>query len=279
MDYLPTFLNIIATLVGYMGCYIKQKTLRSIFIIFISLTFLFSIFYVLFTSPSWISLISLAASSFQVFNLTRAINLRYQINTSKRILINGLSISALTSVFFIFNEAVAYVDSYLMFSLTVFMIGLSGIIMIFKNTSKVTHVQKISDSDLPTVSVLIPARNEDSQLTDCIESVIESDYPKLEILVLDDCSQDNSSEIIKSFAQKGVRFIQGEMPKENWLAKNQAYETLALSASGDWYFFMGVDVRLSKKTLRTLMNEVIDKKLLMAGILPSYKNPNFIGIF
>ena len=51
---------------------------------------------------------------------------------------------------------------------------------------------------------------------------IASDYPKLEIIVLDDCSQDRTAEIIRNFAHDGVRFIQSEDNKDNWLDKNKA---------------------------------------------------------
>ena len=48
----------------------------------------------------------------------------------------------------------------------------------------------IADRDLPTVTVAIPARNETKDLDDCLQSLLASNYPKLEIVVLDDCSQD-----------------------------------------------------------------------------------------
>ena len=86
----------------------------------------------------------------------------------------------------------------------------------------------LSDRELPTVSVLIPARNEDTDLVEALKCVVANDYPKLEILVLDDCSATaRIPEIVKDFAHDGVRFVQGDIPKENWLPKNQAYETLA----------------------------------------------------
>lgn len=125
-----------------------------------------------------------------------------------------------------------------------------------------------ADADLPTVSVCIPARNETDDLPACLEAVLANDYPKLEVLVLDDCSQDKTSEIIKGFAQKGVRFIRGEAPKTDWLAKNQAYEALAEAASGRLLLFMGVDVRLDKKAIRKLVGTLVARKKTMLSVLP-----------
>lgn len=217
----------------------------------------------------------------QIFNLARAGLLRYQKHTSKRVLSSGLMLAAVSGIFSVVSVYLQNyeISSVYLSSITVFVMGLIGLYMLNKNVDKLHTKYPLTDEELPTVSVLIPARNEDVQLTDCIESVLASDYPKLEVIVLDDCSQDSSSDIIKSFAQKGVRFVQGETPKENWLAKNQAYKTLSESASGDWYLFMGVDVRLSKKTISKLMTEVMSTEAQMACIMPKYQSPDIQGIF
>jgi hypothetical protein len=138
-----------------------------------------------------------------------------------------------------------------------------------KRTVWPSKIAPMSDADLPTVSVAIPARNETEDLEDCLRSLIASDYPKLEILVLDDCSQlKKTSEIIRGFAHDGVRFIQGEEPSDTWLPKNQAYARLADEASGEYILFCGVDVRFGPETLRQLMAHMKAKKKEMVSILP-----------
>ncbi|HVI68947.1 MAG TPA: glycosyltransferase [Magnetospirillaceae bacterium] len=122
--------------------------------------------------------------------------------------------------------------------------------------------------DLPTVSVCVPARNEDHALTDCLASVLASDYPKLEVLVLDDCSQDKTSQIIRSFAHDGVRFIQGELPADGWLGKNQARQTLAEHASGDFLLFLDVDTRVSPDSISQLIDFTLDSNIRMVSVLP-----------
>lgn len=124
------------------------------------------------------------------------------------------------------------------------------------------------DSELPTVSVCIPARNETEDLPKCLTSILDSNYPKLEVLVLDDCSQDKTSEIIRGFAHKGVRFIQGEPPNKGWLAKNQAYAQLVEAASGDVLLFCGVDVRLGKKAIWSMVDSMTSRRKKMISVLP-----------
>jgi chlorobactene glucosyltransferase len=134
----------------------------------------------------------------------------------------------------------------------------------------------MSDSELPSISILIPARNEDTNLEEVLRSVVASDYPKMEVIVLDDCSTSSRiPEIVKEFAHDGVRFIQGSETKDNWLAKNQAYNTLVENASGDYVVFMGVDVRLGVTSLRALTNYLVSNKLSMVSVMPTRFNPTF----
>ena len=86
-------------------------------------------------------------------------------------------------------------------------------------TSEMGH-----DIDLPSVTVCIPARNEQHALTDCLQRVLSSTYQKLEIIVLDDVSGDDTSALIKSFASEGVRFVRGSQLAEGWLGKNHALQ-------------------------------------------------------
>lgn len=120
----------------------------------------------------------------------------------------------------------------------------------------------------PTVSICIPARNEDDALIECIDTALQTDYPKLEILVLDDCSQDKTAQIIKSYAHAGVRFVQGALPADGWLGKNQAMQTLAEHANGEWILFMGVDTHLGEKSVSKLMTQAISTNVEMISVLP-----------
>lgn len=124
-------------------------------------------------------------------------------------------------------------------------------------------------SDLPTLTVAIPARNETDDLQECLHSLIASDYPKLEIIVLDDCSQlRRTPEIIREFAQEGVRFIPGDLPLDTWLPKNQAYDRLAKAASGQYILFCGVDMRFEPHSLRQMLTTMLRRNKQMLCVLP-----------
>ena len=129
-----------------------------------------------------------------------------------------------------------------------------------------------TDAQLPSITVAIPARNETEDLQQCLQSLVASDYPKLEIIVLDDCSQNKRTpEIIRGFAHDGVRFIQGEVPSEAWLPKNQTYDRLAQEASGTYILFCGVDIRFAPGSLRSIMSTMLERQKQMLCVLPERK--------
>ncbi len=108
----------------------------------------------------------------------------------------------------------------------------------------------------PTVSVCIPARNEMYALSTCLDRVLASDYPKLEVLVLDDESEDDTSLLIKSYAHAGVRFIAGSALPAGWLGKNYALDTLLRAASGRYVIFLDVDTQIDYQTIRKAVREM-----------------------
>lgn len=138
-----------------------------------------------------------------------------------------------------------------------------------KYTVKYAGKLSLPIEDLPNVSILIPARNEQTVMSDCLSKIVDSNYPKLEILVLDDNSVDNTSTEVKAFAHSGVRFIRGEEPPEGWLGRNYAYERLSQEASGDLLLFLSVDTKLSAKSIKKMVSFMIDSNADMVSILPS----------
>lgn len=125
-----------------------------------------------------------------------------------------------------------------------------------------------SAASAPSVSVCIPARNETHALAQCLERVLASDYEKLEILVFDDNSADDTSTIIRSFAQAGVRFVAGTELPEGWLGKNHALDVLAKEASGTYVLFMDVDTIIAPSTIRKVVDTLLDHDKTMISVIP-----------
>ena len=126
----------------------------------------------------------------------------------------------------------------------------------------------VEQSKLPTVSICITARNETHAMTECLERVVATEYPKLEIIVLDDGSRDDTSMLIKSFAHAGVRFVEGTPLPEGWLGKNHAQSVLAREASGKYIFFMDVDTQIERHTVTKAVSYLMNRHVNMASFIP-----------
>lgn len=192
---------------------------------------------------------------------------------------NSLSTAAVTML------AAACVLSLSFFSIGMLAVGamLVALLMAFglilQTAWALTHYifdikkRHVSRAHLPTVTLAIPARNETLALAVCLDAALQSDYQKMEVLVLDDCSYDNTSGLIRSYAHAGVRFIQGEAPSSGWLGKSNAYSQLAKEASGDIILFIGVDTQLQPESVSRLIAYILAHKLDMVSVLPKLDAP------
>lgn len=120
----------------------------------------------------------------------------------------------------------------------------------------------------PSVSVCIAARNERHAMTDCLERVLASDYAKMEVLVFDDESADETSALIKAFAHAGVRFVPGTPLPQGWLGRNHAMDVLAQEASGHFILFLGVDTHIKPNTISQLVGYALTESVDMVSVIP-----------
>jgi glycosyltransferase involved in cell wall biosynthesis len=109
----------------------------------------------------------------------------------------------------------------------------------------------------PTVSVIIPARNEEACLAACLQSLIAQNGVTFEIIVVDDHSTDRTREIGSSFSNSPdpikVRVIDAGPLPAGWTGKNNAVTAGARTARGEWLLFTDADtVHLPGSLARSL---------------------------
>jgi len=98
---------------------------------------------------------------------------------------------------------------------------------------------------LPRVSVLVPARNEAENLKTTLPALLRLEYPDLEILVLDDGSEDDSATVVaarRAGFEETLRLLAGRPLPQGWMGKCWGCHQLAEAASGEVLIFCDADV-------------------------------------
>ncbi len=125
-------------------------------------------------------------------------------------------------------------------------------IIIF-NALTIPRFREETDSqELPLVSLLVPARNEEDNIARCLKSLLSQDYPRLEIIILDDQSTDNTASIVDRMIAGGdnIRLLRGQPLPAGWLGKNWACHQLSEAASGETLIFTDADTSHARDAVR-----------------------------
>ena len=117
----------------------------------------------------------------------------------------------------------------------------------------------------PSVSVIVPARNEEGGVEGALRSLLAQDYPgPFEVLAVDDRSTDRTGEIFaRLFSERPdvLRVLGVEELPAGWLGKNHALYLGAAEAGGAWLLFTDADVRFFPECLEEAMNYVMSEGL------------------
>jgi chlorobactene glucosyltransferase len=122
----------------------------------------------------------------------------------------------------------------------------------------------------PSVSILVPARNEEFNIAPCVRSLLAQDYPHFHILVLDDESTDGTWETLQ-FLVRGttqLHVINGKPLPFNWIGKNWACHQLYEAANGELLLFTDADTTHGPGALRSAVNALLSERADLVTALP-----------
>ncbi|HAJ98706.1 MAG TPA: glycosyl transferase [Bacteroidales bacterium] len=127
----------------------------------------------------------------------------------------------------------------------------------------------------PLVSVLIPARNEATNIGALLQSIQHQSYPHWEIIVYDDLSEDNTAQVVEGYTQKDsrIRLLNGQALPDGWLGKNHACHNLASVAKGNLLLFIDADVVAYPKLIEQAVAHLQRYQLDLLSIFPQQRMP------
>ncbi|MCS7273486.1 MAG: glycosyltransferase [Fimbriimonadales bacterium] len=132
---------------------------------------------------------------------------------------------------------------------------------------------------LPTLSVLIPARNERTNLPALLESLAPQLTSGVECYVCDDHSEDGTTEWLACHAERlGVRWFRSAPRPEGWVGKNWACYQLATRAQGEWLVFLDADVRCAEGFLHALRAYLATTEAHLVSAIPSFVSNDWLSV-
>ena len=122
----------------------------------------------------------------------------------------------------------------------------------------------------PSVSILIPARNEEETIGTLLEQLTTLAYSAFEIIVYNDHSADKTESIIEHWAGRvpNIKVINGQQLPQGWLGKNHACHELAQAATGDILLFLDADVNVKKDVVKRSVSYFRKHELHLLSIFP-----------
>ncbi|MQG18365.1 MAG: glycosyltransferase family 2 protein [SAR202 cluster bacterium] len=160
---------------------------------------------------------------------------------------------------------------------TIILVFSISILIIAKiNSRSITSLFNVENKKInSSLSILIPARNEENNIGKCLKSLIEDPNPDFEFLVLDDNSTDKTSQIVSKLSEidPRIRLIKGKKLPNDWTGKNWACHQLSSQAQGKLILFIDADTWVSNQTINKAATYMEGTQCDLLTVIPK-RNPN-----
>ncbi|HEX7317242.1 MAG TPA: glycosyltransferase [Pyrinomonadaceae bacterium] len=161
----------------------------------------------------------------------------------------------------------------MLFSLLILAVALALLCVALWNAvawPRVGDAGVVSRPDAASVSILIPARDEESNIARCLDAALAQGACVLEVLVYDDHSRDRTPQIVAAYARgdRRVRLIEPAELPEGWCGKTFACARLAAEAKGRWLLFLDADARLRRNAVSLMTGEALARGVTLLSCWP-----------
>ncbi|AEV27980.1 glycosyl transferase [Sphaerochaeta pleomorpha str. Grapes] len=167
----------------------------------------------------------------------------------------------------------------LIFSFILLLVGCYAAILSTTNKKRLIQLNATEKTELsPFISIVIPARNEETTIEQCVRSMMEQSYTNLEILVLDDNSTDGTADKVLALQKEDtrVRYIRGRELNDGWRGKLFAMQQLFEESKGEFLLFTDCDTVHGIHSVQFGLNVLVKHK---ASLLSGYPLQRSTGIF
>jgi dolichol-phosphate mannosyltransferase len=148
--------------------------------------------------------------------------------------------------------------------------GIAALRMILRAARRRPPLAEAS-GPLPSISVVIPARNEAQRLPECLQSVVGAPGVT-EVIVVDDCSDDDTAAISRG---AGATVVSGAPLPDGWAGKVWALHQGVSAARGEWVVMLDADTRVSAHLPSALVNRAIGERCDLLSAAGKFECPTW----
>jgi chlorobactene glucosyltransferase len=150
---------------------------------------------------------------------------------------------------------------------------LASLTFLFFHYFRKLQATSLNDKDLPFITVIVPARNEEGKIGRCLESLALQNYPNFEVIAVDDRSDDSTGAIINDLAAKYpvIKCIKGKEAPPGWIGKCSALVQAVKHASSrenQWFLFTDADTCHTSNSLRYAVSYAVEHKANLISFMP-----------
>ncbi len=140
------------------------------------------------------------------------------------------------------------------------------------------QITPLAPQQLPSLSIIVAARNEEDQLEAALTSLLHSEYPEHELIVVNDRSTDGTGHIVARMATNYPQFktVTIDHLPDGWLGKNHALWQGSRIATGQLLLFTDADIIMAPETLQKAASLLEQQKIDHLAVSPGLKMPGLI---
>ena len=133
-------------------------------------------------------------------------------------------------------------------------------------------------AELPSISMIVAAKDEQENIGRCVEGLLAQDYPKLQLIFVNDRSTDRTAALIDQAAARDERVtaVHVRELRQGWFGKNNAMREGVQRATGDWLCFSDADCTFeSTRLLSASIKYAMNRKIDFLSVLPRLEASTF----
>jgi cellulose synthase/poly-beta-1,6-N-acetylglucosamine synthase-like glycosyltransferase len=140
--------------------------------------------------------------------------------------------------------------------------------------------KKEQEENTPPVSIIICARNEDDNIVQFLPAILSQDYPNFQVVVVNDCSFDNTGDILEEFARKDSRLKIVTIKEDDYYSHGKKFALMVgiKGAEHDQLLLTDADCRpAGNQWLRKMAAHFRGKNEIVLGYGPHERGSGFLN--